>query len=270
MRHRGELFLATETVENYLKAIYTLARESPAGEAAMTRIAALAGVTTGTATSMIKKLTAARLVRYERFGGVSLTAKGERAALDILRRHRLIETFLVRTLKLDWSVVHAEAERLEHAVSPLVLDALDLHLGRPAFDPHGDPIPRADGIVAEPELVPLAACGPGARCRLARALDQREETLRFLHRHGLRIGSELAVQAVEPGAGTIVVRTQDGACVPLSEMAAQQLLVAPRPAADVAHGRGDAEYGAKRTATPAPLATAAGPPPPRRRRGRPA
>src|ERR1043165_3719519 len=100
--------MATETVENYLKAIYTLSRESATGEAGMTRLAMAVGVATGTATAMIKKLTAARFVKYERFGGVTLTAKGRKAALDIIRRHRIVETFLAETLKLDWSVVHIE------------------------------------------------------------------------------------------------------------------------------------------------------------------
>jgi len=221
--------VATETAENYLKAIYALAGESATAEAAMTRIAAVVGVTTGTATSMIQKLARARLVRYERFGGVSLTAAGRRAALDILRRHRLVEVFLVRTLGMDWSQVHAEAERLEHAISPRVLDALDRHLGHPAFDPHGDPIPGADGRMREPALVPLSTCRKGDRGTVARVLDQREPTLRFLRRHGLDIGTALRVHAVEPGAGTIVVKASRGATVPLSEVAAASVLLQRPP-----------------------------------------
>ncbi len=217
--------MATETVENYLKAIYRLSLESPAGEASMTHIAAVVGVTTGTATSMVKKLASARLAKYQRFGGVSLSAKGTRAALDILRRHRLVETFLVETLKLDWAVVHDEAERLEHAISPLVLEALDRHLGNPSFDPHGDPIPSADGKLLEPRVVPLSECGEGAMGRLARVLDQREESLRFLRRHGLEVASRIAVESVEPGAGIIVVRAEDGRSVALSEVAASRVLV---------------------------------------------
>jgi DtxR family Mn-dependent transcriptional regulator len=165
--------MATEAVENYLKAIYTLCRESPTGEAGMTRIASAVGVTTGTATSMIKKLARARLARYERFGGVSLAPKGTRVALDIIRRHRIVETFLVRTLKLDWSIVNEEAERLEHAISSRVLEALDRHLGHPEFDPHGDPIPGSNGRIAERSLQPLADCAAGERVTLAQVLDQR-------------------------------------------------------------------------------------------------
>lgn len=217
--------MATETVENYLKAIYRLSLESPAGEASMTHIAAVVGVTTGTATSMVKKLASARLAKYQRFGGVSLSAKGTRAALDILRRHRLVETFLVETLKLDWAVVHDEAERLEHAISPLVLEALDRHLGHPRFDPHGDPIPAEDGSMREPRVVPLSELVKGQGGRLARVLDQRGESLRFLRRHGLTVTSKITVAAKEPGAGIIVVRTADGAEVPLSEVAAKAVLI---------------------------------------------
>jgi DtxR family Mn-dependent transcriptional regulator len=239
--------MATETVENYLKAIYALGRESPAGEAGMTRIAAVLGVTTGTATSMIKRLADAGFVRYRRFGGVSLTPRGKSAALDILRRHRLLETFLVRTLGLDWSVVHAEAERLEHALSPRVLEALDRHLGRPEFDPHGDPIPDTDGSMPRPRARPLSACRPGERCRIARVLDQREETLRFLRRHRLEIGARLAVHAHEPGAGTIVVRVGRGRRVSLSEDAARRILVEVGPR----HGtRAGPRHASRRTPRP--------------------
>jgi DtxR family Mn-dependent transcriptional regulator len=221
----------TEAVENYLKAIYTLSAESPTGEAGMTRVAAAVGVTTGTATSMAKKLSAAKLVKYERFGGISLTPKGSRAALDILRRHRIVETFLVQTLKLDWSQVHDEAERLEHAISPRVLDALDRHLGHPRFDPHGDPIPGAAGELAERTLLALSDAGEGTRVRVAQVLDQRGETLRFLERTGLTIGVEILVEAREPGAGTISLRTPAGDLVAMSEHAARSVLVQPAPAA---------------------------------------
>jgi DtxR family transcriptional regulator, Mn-dependent transcriptional regulator len=219
--------VASETVENYLKAIHTLCLESPTADAAMTRIAALVGVTTGSATSMVKKLAGAGLVKYHRFAGVRLTARGRRAALDVLRRHRLVETFLVRTLGLDWALVHPEAERLEHAVSPLVLEALDRHLGRPEFDPHGDPIPRADGLIDQPGLVSLATCPAGSRWRLARVGDQREQTLRFLRDRGLVIGVRLEVLAVEPQGQTITFCTPGSPGVTLGLSAAERLLVVP-------------------------------------------
>ena len=219
--------LATETVENYLKAIYLLQRDAAADEASMGKIAAALGVTAGTATSMVKKLVAAKLARHERFGGVRLTAKGTRAALDILRRHRLVETFLVDTLGLDWSVVHDEAERLEHAISPMVLDALDRHLGRPAFDPHGDPIPRADGALQESEAMPMSELGSGDAARLVRVLDQRGESLRFLRASGLKVGATLRVIAIEPGAGVMRIRPDGGSIVSMSTTAAARVLVRP-------------------------------------------
>ncbi len=219
---------ATETVENYLKAIYVAQRESATAEAAMGQVAAAVGVTAGTATSMVKKLVAARLARHQRFGGVRLTERGQRAALDILRRHRLVETFLVDTLGLDWSVVHDEAERLEHAISPLVLDALDRHLGRPSVDPHGDPIPGANGAVEESSALPLADLGVGDRARVVRAMDQRGETLRFLRAAGVRVGADVRVVSVEPGAGLMRVKPSDGRVVSLSNATAARVLVSPR------------------------------------------
>jgi DtxR family Mn-dependent transcriptional regulator len=137
--------MATEAVENYLKAILTLCEESPTGEAAISRIAAVVGVTPSTATTMVRKLAAAKLAKYQKYGAVALTAKGSRTALDVLRRHRIVEQFLVEVVGLDWSEVHAEAERLEHAISPRLLDRLDEMLGRPKHDPHGDPIPDSSG-----------------------------------------------------------------------------------------------------------------------------
>lgn len=218
------LRMATETVENYIKAVYTLCRESPTGEAAMTRIATMVGVTTGTATTMVKKLAASKLARYERFGGVTLTAKGDKAALDILRRHRLIETFLVETLKLDWSVVHAEAERLEHAISPVVLEALDKHLNHPGVDPHGDPIPDARGKTREPRGAALSTLATGAKFRVARITDQEPAFLSFVATHGLRPGSRGAVAAVDPAARSISVQVHGHAPVTMAAAAAERIV----------------------------------------------
>jgi DtxR family Mn-dependent transcriptional regulator len=225
-RLNPEVDVVSETVENYLKAIHTLCRESPTSEAGMTRLAAAVGVTTGTATTMVKKLAAGKLVKYKRFGGVSLTSRGDKIALDIIRRHRLIETFLVDTLKLDWSVVHVEAERLEHAVSPVVLEALDTFLGHPDVDPHGDPIPDADGRLRQPApLVAIGDCKPGARVRLARILNQGAEFLRFLDRHHLKLDAVLTIESAESGAGTITVRTETGGTITISETAAGSMMV---------------------------------------------
>jgi DtxR family Mn-dependent transcriptional regulator len=216
--------MATETVENYIKAVYTLCRESPTGEAAMSRIAAMVGVTTGTATTMVKRLAASKLARYERFGGVTLTAKGDKAALDILRRHRLVETFLVETLKLDWSVVHAEAERLEHAISPVVLEALDKHLNHPSVDPHGDPIPDSRGKTREPRGVVLSGFAQGARFRVVRITDQDPAFLSFVAAHGLRPGARGAVASLDPAARSITVQAHGHAAVTMAKVAAERIV----------------------------------------------
>lgn len=215
--------MATEAVENYVKALYTLTRESPTGEAGMKSLATLVGVTTGTATTMVKRLAAAKLAKYERFGGVRLTSKGEAAAVDILRRHRLVETFLVQTLKLDWSVVHNEAERLEHAISPTVLEALDRHLGHPSHDPHGDPIPSAEGHVREPGGRPLAEFGPGARLRVVRIADQDSTFLTFIAGSGLRPGSLIEVRTFDSAAQTMCVQPKGHDSVALALTAATKI-----------------------------------------------
>ncbi len=215
----------SETIENYLKAIYTLAGESASGEAGMKAVATLVGVTIGTASTMVKRMAADRLVKYERFGGVKLTAKGQKIAVDVVRRHRLIELFLVRTLGLDWSVVHDEAERMEHALSPVVLDALDRFLGHPDFDPHGDPIPDSRGSFKHAPLLPLTSVSTGTKVRVARVLDQTESSLRFLKANGLAVGALARVEGTEPGAGIVSVTNAERERVSLSIQAAGKVLV---------------------------------------------
>jgi DtxR family Mn-dependent transcriptional regulator len=220
--------MATETVENYLKAILTLSDESPDGEAGLARLAAVLGVTKGTATSMVKRLAEGRMVKAERYGGIRLTLKGRRAAVDVIRRHRLLETFLVRTLKLDWSVVHAEAERLEHAVSPTVIDAIDALLGHPAADPHGDPIPDRDGKVRPCASRPLCDCTVGSTVHVARVTDQDGAFLAFAARHGLRPGVSVKVLGVDPQAQSLLVQADGCEPVALAGAAAAKIAVQDR------------------------------------------
>jgi DtxR family Mn-dependent transcriptional regulator len=225
--------MATETVENYLKAIYSLCEESTGGEATMTRLAAALGVTTGTATSMVKKLTTGRLAKYHRYGGVTLTAKGRRAALDVLRRHRLIESFLVDTLHLDWADVHDEAERLEHAVSSRLLDAIDAFLGHPQFDPHGDPIPDRTGHIRSSGCQPLDTFSTGSSPVVTRITDQDKAFLSFVAAHGLRPGSTLRVLEYDAIAQSMRVESPGFAPVWLSfavagKIGAQTLACSPQ------------------------------------------
>src|SRR4051795_2115527 len=151
--------MPSSTVENYLKQIYLEQQDGEPGElVSMGKLATAMRVVPGTATTMVKALADSGLVSYEPRGGTRLTHGGERLALHVLRRHRLVELFLVKVLGLDWSEVHAEAEELEHAISDKVLERIDILLGRQSVDPHGDPIPTAKGKVSEPTLASLADC----------------------------------------------------------------------------------------------------------------
>ncbi len=213
--------MPTSTVEDYLKAIL-LAERRPSigraegqadGEAArrlvtMGRIASALEVAPGTVTAMMKTLEKDGLLIYEPYSGVRLTAEGRRAAVHVLRRHRLIELFLVETLGFDWSEVHEEAEQLEHAMSDKLIDRIDALLGCPSVDPHGDPIPDSSGNFRQGELISLAECPPGDAFRVARVSDQGEDFLRFVERKGLKPGSTIAVHERDPDAGAVTVRPE--------------------------------------------------------------
>lgn len=173
------------TVENYVKAIYLLCAENNANPAATGSIASALHVSPGTVTSMLKTLREIELADYTPYGGVTLTSKGEQLALRVLRRHRLIELFLVRTLNLTWDEVHEEAENMEHAVSDLLIDRIDQYLDHPDFDPHGDPIPKKDGTVGEASQISLTSCSVETQFTIQRVTEQAADFLRYLSEHGL-------------------------------------------------------------------------------------
>ena len=217
--------MASTTVENYLKQLYLEQQALAGGELVpMGRLAAAMTVTTGTATTMVKALAEANLVAYEPRTGVRLTRAGEQLALHVLRRHRLVELFLVEVLGLDWSEVHDEAEHLEHAVSDKVLERMDALLNYPAVDPHGDPIPTAKGKVSSPRLRTLAQVEPGTSARISRIADQEAAFLQFLRRAGLTPGVEVGVEARDAQADQVKVRL-GGKPVTLGTAAAAKILV---------------------------------------------
>lgn len=217
--------MATSTVEDYVKAIYLLQQDAPTGEATVLRLAATLGVTKGSVTAMVRKLREAGLADAERYGGIKLTRKGRSLALDMIRRHRLIEVFLVEVLGFDWSEVHDEAERLEHAMSAKLLDRLDAHLGHPAIDPHGDPIPDATGKIALAEHTPLAGLVKGSKGVVARVSDQDARFLEFAAAYGLRPGARVAVVDVVPEAGSLSVKAHRHDAVSLSFQTAEKILI---------------------------------------------
>ena len=215
--------MPTITVENYLKHLYLLQR---GGElVAMGKLAAAVGVTPGTATSMVKTLHEAGLTHYESRAGVRLTPAGMKLALQVLRRHRLVELFLVETLGLDWSEVHEEAEDLEHAISDKVLERIDILLGYPDTDPHGDPIPPSTGQPRKQALIALSACPAQSAVRIARVSDQQPEFLHFLDRHGLTPGVRVTIQSHTPSADAITVRPENREPVTLGSAAAMKIMV---------------------------------------------
>ena len=222
--------MPTSTVENYLKQLYQEERASGARMVPMGKLASLMGVVPGTATTMVKTLADSKLVSYEPRGGVRLTPEGTQLALHVLRRHRLVELFLVRVLGLDWSEVHDEAEELEHTVSDKVLERIDALLGYPQTDPHGDPIPTAKGHMASHALANLAECPVGIPVTIARVLDQAPPFLKFVRDAGLTPGTQLIVIARSAPAGSVELTIPKHAPLNLSIAVAAKFLVAPPPA----------------------------------------
>ena len=194
-------------MEDYIKAIYVLERES-GGRVATSALAEYLDVTPPTVSSMIGKLAERGLVEREEYRGVTLTGEGELVALEILRHHRLIEAFLTEHLDYDWADVHDEADRLEHHISEQFEARIAEALGDPGLDPHGDPIPDADLRLPESaaEGTRLTDAAVGDRATVQRIRHQDEEALRYLARAGVRPGTELEVVDVAPfGMVTVAV-----------------------------------------------------------------
>src|SRR3984893_13527965 len=179
--------LPSSTVENYLKAIYQSQLLLPADMrlVPMGQVAAALNVTPGTATTMVKALAESDLAEYEPYTGVRLTPAGERLAVLVLRRHRLVELFLVQVMGMSWAEVHDEAEQLEHVVSERLIERIDQRVGHPTHDPHGDPIPNPDGAIANRHLDSLLTCPVGTPLKVTRIADQDPAFFLFVESNGL-------------------------------------------------------------------------------------
>jgi DtxR family Mn-dependent transcriptional regulator len=219
--------LPSSTVENYLKAIYQGQAALAPGErlVALGQVAVAVGVTPGTATTMVKALAESGLVEYEPYSGVRLSPAGERLAGLVLRRHRLVELFLVRVMGMSWADVHEEAEQLEHVVSERLIERIDEMLGHPTHDPHGDPIPNAEGAITPRELDDLLTCPLGTRLRVVRILDQDPAFLRFVERHGLMPGQPVEVASRDHAADAVRLLDAGRREVTIGARAASKLLV---------------------------------------------
>jgi DtxR family Mn-dependent transcriptional regulator len=193
----------TRSVEDYLKAIYRL---SPEGRPASTSdIAHLLELSAPSVSGMVKRLSELGLLEHAPYKGVQLTDAGRRAALRMVRRHRLIEAYLVRFLGYSWDAVHPEAERLEHAVSDTLVERMAVALGHPAVDPHGDPIPDADGSIHELVCTPLADIAVGETVEIRRVDEREPERLRYLGELGLVPGVVVTVRDRQPFGGPVTV-----------------------------------------------------------------
>ncbi len=184
--------MLTPTVENYLKALFLLDPYANK-EVATGELAHSIGVTPGSATSMIKTLAQIDLVMHRPHYGVQLTSRGRELAVHVVRRHRIVELFLVQILGMDWSQVHEEAEKLEHVVSDEVVERLDTLLGHPTVDPHGDPIPTAQGKLPHRTLTQLASCNEGDCVSVARIGNQDTAFLQFAEENGLLLGTSIVI-----------------------------------------------------------------------------
>jgi DtxR family Mn-dependent transcriptional regulator len=219
--------LPSSTVENYLKAIYQGqallapdARLVPMGQ-----VAAALNVTPGTATTMVKALAESGLAEYEPYSGVRLTAAGEKLAVLVLRRHRLVELFLVQVMGMSWDEVHEEAEQLEHVVSERLIERIDQMLGRPTHDPHGDPIPTAEGTITPKHLDSLLTCPVGTPLRVTRIADQDPAFLRFIESNGLKPGQSIEVESRDTAADSVRLGGKGRAPMTIGTRAASKLLV---------------------------------------------
>ncbi|MFC0582572.1 metal-dependent transcriptional regulator [Micrococcoides hystricis] len=198
----------TPSTQNYLKEMW-LMQEWSDEPITVSVLAERMGLKLSSVSDAMRKLAAEGLVNHAPYTPVTLTEQGRIHAIDMVRRHRLIETFLVETLGYEWDEVHEEAESLEHAVSDVLIQRMDAFLGHPTRDPHGDPIPLADGTITQPEAALLYEFSAGDAVVVERISDDNPELLQFLAGKGIGVGSELKLGEAEPFADTVQLRAGD-------------------------------------------------------------
>jgi DtxR family Mn-dependent transcriptional regulator len=216
----------TDAVQDYAKAIWSLGQRDdlPVSTSAL---AERLDVSPASASAMVKRLESMGLVEREPYHGVELTPAGKRVALEVLRHHRLLELYLAEALGMSWDRVHEEAEVLEHAISPAVSELIAAKLGNPTHDPHGDPIPTAEGEIDERPTRALADLAPGNRGRFTRVSDSNPEMLRYLSERGIAPGDEVELVGREPFGGPLTVRAA-GREHALGEQLARAMRIEPR------------------------------------------
>jgi DtxR family Mn-dependent transcriptional regulator len=216
--------MRNRTTEDYLKAICRLEEEG--GRVSTTSLARHLGVAGASITAMLKRLSADGLVEYKPYRGVALSREGRRVALRTLRRHRLWEMYLVRYLGFSWDQIHAEAERLEHATSDLLEKRLDLALGFPRVDPHGDPIPSERGVLRRTRQVTLADTPAGATVLVVRVRNEETEVLKYMTHLGIGLNTKILVREIMGFDGSLRVRIDSRERF-LSQKLARSIVVCP-------------------------------------------
>lgn len=217
--------MLTRSEEDHIKAVYALLQD---GESAFTKdIAERLRTKASSVTDMLKKLAEKGWLKHEPYYGAKLTAKGQVFALQLVRKHRLWETFLVERLGFGWDEVHEVAEQMEHVVSDKLIDKLDDYLGHPQFDPHGDPIPDKQGRLRQRKTRRLDGCKAGDNVRIAAVSETTDGLLRLLDSKGLRIGTVLSVQEVHAFDGSMDVKPRSGSAFSLSKDVSHHLQVEP-------------------------------------------
>lgn len=212
----------SKSVEDFLKAVFTMQQQNERVSTNSLRDAL--NITAPSVTDMAQRLVAAGLVDYQKYRGVVLTDAGREIALKVIRRHRLIELYLVQELGYELREVHAEAERLEHAVSDHFVEALARKLGDPELDPHGDPIPSAEGVIAEIELRPLSEIERGVEARIARLTTSDPQMLQHMLDRGLALNTRIRVVGRDPFNGPLTVKV-DGKQRVIGHQVAENVLV---------------------------------------------
>jgi DtxR family transcriptional regulator, Mn-dependent transcriptional regulator len=214
----------SSSVGDYLKAVWELAVDS-GGAASTKSVATRLSVSSASVTNMFARIQEMGLVRYERYRGVTLTERGRKEALRLVRRHRLIETFLLEHLGYDWQEVHEEAERLEHAVSDGFTGRLAELLGHPDHDPHGDPIPSAEGTLEVDDSFTLSQAVAGQRIRISKVRDEDAAMLDYLGERNLVPGRWLSVREVRTLDGVVIVEDEEAEVHALGEPLARSIFV---------------------------------------------
>jgi DtxR family transcriptional regulator, Mn-dependent transcriptional regulator len=213
------------TEENYLKIIFKLSAESEGAEVSTNAVAELSQTKAASVSDMLKKLSDKDLVHYQKYQGVRLTAKGEKVALHVIRRHRLWEVFLVDKLHFTWDEVHTVAEELEHIHSEKLVEKLDEFLGFPSFDPHGDPIPDKSGKFPVVAYVSLAELEVGQKGMLMGVSEHSSSFLKYLDSNGLALGSAIEILEINEFDLSMKIKLNQTTNVFFSNQVAKNLLI---------------------------------------------